>query len=75
MKVKFSSVSCMLEFSGISHANKEIAKYMGMDSHNAVNHSNGEIELLDSEGEFFELGEGWCPVIWMKERSFFDIEV
>lgn len=89
MKIKFTSEETRELFRhhndsthGDNYANDAIADYMGMETHDAVNHSNGDIELVDKRGYgitisskyFDDYSDGWKAIIYIDERSYFDIE-
>ena len=50
MKIKFKSEDDRIAFASLSVANAAIAEYMDLGVHEAVNHSNGWIELVDENG-------------------------
>lgn len=80
MKIKFKSEEARATFASLSVANGIIADYMGLDVHEAINHSNGWIELVDENGYGMEFGsrswDNWffSGVFHMDERQYIIID-
>lgn len=80
MKIKFKSEDARIAFASLSVANAAIAEYMGLDVHEAVNLSDGWIELVDENGygmEFNPLcydGFLYAGVFRMDERQYIIID-
>ncbi|ADQ53255.1 conserved hypothetical protein [Aeromonas phage 65] len=80
MKIRFKSEKARQEFADTCYANQAIAEYMGMGTHEAINHNDGIIELIkDGKGiiipyPYQDLYDGWNAAIYMHERSYFVIE-
>lgn len=72
--IAFKSAEARNKFASSGEANAAIAEYMQHYELTAVNKENGDIVILE-DGEEFELGGYWNPVIFMSERQYFDIEV
>ncbi|UYD59178.1 hypothetical protein HPMBJEAJ_00063 [Aeromonas phage avDM6] len=80
MKIKFKSEDARIAFASLSVANATIADYMKDGVHEAINHSNGWIELVDENGHGMEFSspswDHWfySGVFHMDERQYIDID-